>query len=293
METREGMVLSTGLCAEQRADIEALEAACNKAAPLCMKLNWDMLESRPADEVNDLLYYREGRLAGYLGLYSFGHHPSQVEATGMVHPGCRRQGVFTRLYEQGARLSRERGADKLLLVAEERSQPGGAFARRRGLCLEGAEYRMNCQSFFPRNPTLSGLLVRPAVRKDVPALSELDRIAFGNGDFAFGDDLSNICVAELDGCVVEKIGMNHERELAYVFGVVVRPEHRGHGYGRAMLQHVLTEHFARKSAPAILEVDAQNTVAQGLYHSCGFENVTCYQYYAKVLNPDQHAGPIG
>lgn len=57
---------------------------------------------------------------------------------------------------------------------------------------------------------------------------------------------------------------------AYVFDVEVRAEHRGHGYGRALM--LLAETIAlREGVPLIgLHVFADNTPAQRLYESLGY-----------------------
>lgn len=49
--------------------------------------------------------------------------------------------------------------------------------------------------------------------------------------------------------------------------ILVKPEYRGKGYGRALLQTAIENNFPRKM---VLEVDADNTTALNLYLSLGF-----------------------
>ncbi|WP_069173296.1 GNAT family N-acetyltransferase [Streptomyces griseus] len=70
-------------------------------------------------------------------------------------------------------------------------------------------------------------------------------------------------------------------EIGYVFDVEVAEEHRGHGYGRALMR--LAEQLTLEAGPARLglHVFASNTPALRLYESLGYE-VTQYNL-AKAL----------
>jgi ribosomal protein S18 acetylase RimI-like enzyme len=71
--------------------------------------------------------------------------------------------------------------------------------------------------------------------------------------------------------------------MGYVFGVAILPDFRGRGYGRAMLDAVLKRHFQQSGAPVILEVAVKNDGALTLYKSCGFAEITIYDYYEMKL----------
>jgi len=63
---------------------------------------------------------------------------------------------------------------------------------------------------------------------------------------------------------------------AWIYDIVVAPEHRGQGYGRALLAGAERE-AARRGATTIgLNVFGSNTVARTLYESAGYE-VTALQ----------------
>jgi ribosomal protein S18 acetylase RimI-like enzyme len=266
-----------------RAQIRDLESICGKHEPLCMKLNWDMLETRVPEETNDLLWYEDGRLVGFLGLYGFGVQPSEIELTGMIHPGFRRQGIFTRLFRAAEQLCRERGAERLLLIAERQSLSGAGFAASAGCRYDFSEYRMICNEHAEATAP-AGFALRPVKQDDTAFLQNLDEICFGRS-FPGGYDreLEGLSVAMLDGREIGKIGLNYENGLGYIFGVCILPEYRGRGYGRAMLDAVLNRHFAAGDTPVILEVAVKNNGALTLYKSCGFSELTIYDYYELKL----------
>jgi len=65
-----------------------------------------------------------------------------------------------------------------------------------------------------------------------------------------------------------------------IYGFVVRPEYRGKGYGRQLLQEAIRIIRDEGSQEIMLDVDVDNTNALGLYLSCGFEIKTTYDYYS-------------
>ena len=142
-----------------------------------MKLNWDMLDTRPENETNDLLYYEDGTLAGYLGLYGFGSKPEEIEITGMVHPHYRRRGICSKLFSEAVLMSRSRGAGRMLLISERQSASGLAFAKKAGLPYSFSEYRMLCSTYQPQKHT-EAFSLRPATDGDTPFLMKLDEICF-------------------------------------------------------------------------------------------------------------------
>ncbi len=69
-----------------------------------LKLEWGVLRSRPVDEVRDLLWWEDGRLLGFLGLYVFSGQ--DLEVTGMVDPDARRRGIGRELFDAALPLCR-------------------------------------------------------------------------------------------------------------------------------------------------------------------------------------------
>lgn len=85
----------------------------------------------------------------------------------------------------------------------------------------------------------------------------------------------SMCVIEDHGVTVADIWLRHGEApgFAYVFSVEVRPEHRGHGYGRAAM--LVGEDMARAGGDSCvgLNVFGHNHVAIRLYESMGYRCV--------------------
>ena len=84
MTIKQGLYRAQGLSQTVLAEIEQLMRVCNAHEGLDLKINLQLLRSRPHDEINDFLYYEQDVLVGFLGLYSF--NPHEGEISGMVHP---------------------------------------------------------------------------------------------------------------------------------------------------------------------------------------------------------------
>ncbi|WP_264806168.1 hypothetical protein [Cytobacillus sp. NCCP-133] len=76
-------------------DIQHLQQMCEEKGRLDLKLNWDSLRTRPDGSEFDFFQYDEqGKLIGFLALYTFGR---LMELCSMVHPEHRQNGVFSHL----------------------------------------------------------------------------------------------------------------------------------------------------------------------------------------------------
>ena len=265
-------------------EIKALLEACSRREPLNMKLNWNMLEERPADEENDLLCYDEGKLIGYMGLYHMEKSSTEIEVTGMVHPDYRRQGIFKELYNTARQKCAERGAEKILLISERCSEAGRAFAESAGGQHVSSEYKMRFEGqTVPDFPSV-GIALRTAEPRDYSRLVALDRVCFGLPEGEMDEDYcrqayESTFVADLEGEMVGKIGVLVEGQEGYIFGVGVKPEYRGRGYGREILSLAMLDLLARRINSTFLEVAVANERALTLYKSSGFKENSIYNYY--------------
>lgn len=277
------LVSARGLSAQELEDIARLEAICCRKDPLTMKLNWDMLETRSTDEINDFLHYDGDELIGFLGLYGLG---SEIEITGMVHPDSRRQGIFTKLFQAARQEFQTRNCSKVLLVTERSSESGTGFVKHVGSRYAFSEYRMRfAEKAVPDFPQ-QGITLRKVGQTDLPELRQLHSECFDlpeDGDEYTPAAYDSLYIAELEGESIGKIGVSIEGQNSYIFGFGIRPERRGHGYGREVLSRVLQELLSQRRTPAILEVAVENETALSLYRSCGFREMTVYDYYELSL----------
>ncbi len=266
--------------------IRDLEELCGEGGRVHIMLNWAMLERRDASESNDLFYFENGFLAGYLGLFGYSKNAPELEASGMVAPDFRRRGIFRTLLGAAEREAGRRGAEKLVLAADCGEPSGAAFACSCGYAPERTELMMRCESDGWEPAGEYALMFRKASLRDAKELAYLDMLCFGlppeqaNGFYEEGLH-GDIYIAQQDGRPVGKVGVADE-ETGSIFGLAVAPGCRRRGYGREILDFVLG-HIFENSRSATLEVDERNRAAIALYESAGFETQTRFCYFAKRL----------
>jgi ribosomal protein S18 acetylase RimI-like enzyme len=275
-----------GLSIQQLQEVRGLEAACRRPGSLNLKLNWDMLDKRSENEINDFLCYADQKLIGFLGLYVLG---AQIEITGMVHPDYRRSGIFRKMFHAARQECLKKGFGRILIVTEHASKAGIAFARQAGSRYAFSEYRMQfAEKMVPDFPS-RGIALHRATPEDIAELVRLDAEGFGlpetggNCESLPENRYDSTYVAKLDGKILGKIAAHRDGANNYIFGFVIKPEMRRHGYGREVLVRMLRKLLAEGKDSVILEVAVANERALSLYQSCGFKEVTVYDYYE--LNP--------
>jgi GNAT superfamily N-acetyltransferase len=133
--------LARGFSPDALSALASLEAETVSADGGRLKLEWKTLQSRSGDHVEDVLWWDNGRLVGFVGLYAFGD--PTVELAGMVHPDYRRQGIGTRSLGEAIELCRVRSERQLLLVAPRASVGARVLAESRGGFLGHSEHVLN------------------------------------------------------------------------------------------------------------------------------------------------------
>ena len=85
-----GLVAAKGLSEEWLQQIIDLAEVCeaHDGFDLSINLNLSMLQNRSPEQTNDFLYFQDGKLVGFLGMYAI-VSPKEVEISGMVHPDYR------------------------------------------------------------------------------------------------------------------------------------------------------------------------------------------------------------
>jgi ribosomal protein S18 acetylase RimI-like enzyme len=133
-----------------------------------------------------------------------------------------------------------------------------------------------------------GITLRKAEPIDYPELINLDALCFGISKAEAksnqqNDAYKSTYAAELEGELIGKIGVLMEREDGYICGFGIKPEYRGRGYGRQVLSLTLKKLLSEQISTVLLEVAVKNENALSLYKSCGFNEVTAYDYYEIIL----------
>lgn len=279
----DGIVRCCGLRKEELEELSQLRKLVDKHDGLIMKLNWNMLENRSDQEANEFIYRVDGKIVGFLGMYSF--ISKEAELSGMVHPEYRRKGIFTSLFQEAVMECKKRGTSNLLLICPRSSQAARGWAECQGGSYAHSEYEMECFE-SPNTERISiAAVIRRVAGGDEHGAAELDTICFG-GDFEdnlarmvkrMRDTDRSMYFATINGRVVGKVGIIHSER--YIGGLAVHPEFRGQGYGRGLLGYAVNK--LRESEPerVMLEVACDNEGALTLYKSCGFTPTTVYDYY--------------
>ncbi|KAF0826185.1 GNAT family N-acetyltransferase [Cytobacillus firmus] len=149
------------LTKKQLDDIRSLQQISEETENIELKLNWDTLKSRPADEKN-LHYGKSGKLLGYLALYNFG---GTVELCGMVHPYHRRKGIFTSLFNEAVKQLTK--ARKLLINAPASSESAKGFIKSSPCTYSFSEYQMKCHKSAEIGTINHEVTMRKAVSSDL------------------------------------------------------------------------------------------------------------------------------
>jgi len=271
--------LARGLDHRRLDAIAALEADVVAVDGGRLKLEWGALTGRPGDTADDALWWSGERLVGFMGIYSFG---SDVEITGMVDPGARREGIGSRLLNAVLSECGRRGHHDVLLIVPRASRGGQLLAQARGGQIEHSEYAL-----IMTDPPAAGSIdpavsLRAADPADAPVLERLLTVAFDHpatavfSRLAAGDQL---LVVERDAAVIGTLRVTSDVDGAGVYGFAIDPDHQGRGIGRDVLRRVCAAEFARGGRRVHLEVEADNARALGLYTSLGFRPENIEDYY--------------
>jgi ribosomal protein S18 acetylase RimI-like enzyme len=273
--------LCAGLSPSALDAIADLERRVVEADGGRLKLEWQSLRHRAGRDVEDLLWWSDERLLGFLGIYS--HGAPDIELAGMVDPRARRRGIGTALLDAALRVCHERGYTATLLVVPRASTAGRALALRRGGTLDHSEHALRLLGPPNDVPEDDRVTIRAATERDLPAVHDLLARGFGwrppEPDGPAKID-PNCLVIERDGVPIGTVRLIREGDDAGIYGFTVHPDHQGRGIGRDVLHRLCRMARAGGAEVVNLEVATDNDRAMNLYTSLGFTQVTTEDYYA-------------
>jgi ribosomal protein S18 acetylase RimI-like enzyme len=249
-----------------------------------LKLEWGDLRHRSGTEVRDLLWWEDGRLLGFLGIYGRGQRP--LEIAGMVDFTARRRGIGLALFEAALPICRNHDIDKLLMVVPRNSAGGSDFARSLGMTYEHSEHALTLGARPDGVSADPALALRRATTTDLPELSRLYRDGFGSGDVdesRLAGERSYTLMITHHGDPIGTIALVRDGARGAIYGFVVGSSHRGNGLGRQALRRACNELFDAGVDHVDLEVEVENDRALGLYTSVGFTLVATDDYYELML----------
>ena len=284
-----GLYTPSSLTPTEIAHIEHLIATCNSYENLRMRLTLDVLGNHPANITHNFLYFVDNTLVGYLTVYPWG--TQKKELTGMVHPNYRRRGIFHSLLSAARNEWSNKGIQKFLLISEHTSHSGLAFLNAIGSHHDFSEHEMVLGIFQKRQFFNERIHTRKAYINDFDALTSIIATDLDNEERAksfvtrlFQEDKRPFYIGILGEEPIGCLNLDETEKEIGIYGFVVRPEYRGRGYGRQILQDVICAIRAKSPKGIMLDVETDNTNALGLYLSCGFEIRTTYDYYSLNFN---------
>ena len=250
-----------------------------------LKLEWGSLNAGAGRNVQELLWWDQDTLLGFLGVYSFGS--PTIELAGMVDPTARGQGIGAALLDAAMPLCTELAATQVLLVVPRQSEGGRALATRRGGALDHSEHALMLSDEPIARQDTPELSLRPALEAD---LLEIHRILAAGFDWVPKDLARSLdspddrlMLAELAGQPVATLRLTRDADLGRIYGFVVDPAVQGRGIGREVLRRACQQLRLDGATAVGLEVAVDNERALGLYTSVGFTEVTTEDYYSLPL----------
>ena len=90
----------------------------------------------------------------------------------------------------------------------------------------------------------------------------------------------NCCwVLEVSGCIVGHGILSVGAGEAHLLNICVNPDFQGKGYGRVLVEHLVSQARSQAAISMFLEVRASNQVAYQLYEKLGFNEVGVRENY--------------
>ncbi len=274
----------------ERGEIQRLAGLCNTLEGLDLKLALDPPPDASLEQPGAFLSYADdGELAGFCSLDG----SRTVEICGMVHPHHRRHGIGTDLLNAARQACMARGATRMLLICEDASQSGRAFAAAHHGHRRFGEHRMVLvDADILRNVAQhdDGLTLRPIAISDQVAIHTFVQVRAAVFDvevdgeqYAVSQGLlsanERYYIAFLNGEAVGCLKLVYEGAAAGIYAFGVLAERRRQGIGRRVLARAVAIAAEQRCQRVWLEVEEENAPALALYRSCGFRETTVYGYF--------------
>src|SRR5690242_8571 len=221
--------------------MRSLAQLCERDEGIDLRITWGALETRSGDVSSDFLYYKDGVLVGFLTADGIGF--DEAEATGMVYPSHRRQGVWRALVAAARAECLRQDTNSLILIADQRSRAAKPACQALGAQYIFSEHKMELAAGSRLAPIERRLDFRRATAEDAPAIATILAEDFGgDAERVRPKILANMqrrsyqyYIARLHDDPVGTVNIQILNDIPYIYGFVVRPEYRGHGYGREIL----------------------------------------------------------
>jgi RimJ/RimL family protein N-acetyltransferase len=267
---RPSIVLLEDLGSRAYEVIGNLEAVCFEHGREALKLELAFKralaerETGGIGEINEFLYYDGKKLIGYLGICGYGGE--SLEICGMTHPAYRCAGVFGKLFSLARDEVNKRGAGSALLLCDRNSDTGQRFIGNTGATFHHSEHEMLLEVGQEKSAAKRTVVLRNA-------------FAVESRESGLETACTKCYLAEAEGVAVGRVRLEILGAEGGIYGLEARPEHRGKGYGRAILLGAVEKLWEGGAKRIRLQVDTANEAALHVYESCGFKIAYTMDYY--------------
>ena len=140
--------------------------------------------------------------------------------------------------------------------------------RKNGLVYQEEQILMDLKEYTPKPVNANIVRYSPEYEVSFRAIHDDEGVYWTAERMLKALDEYDVSIAVENGEAVGYIEMTTLDDENEPIQILVKPECRGKGYGRALLQTAIEKNFPRRM---VLEVDANNTPALNLYLSLGFQ----------------------
>lgn len=286
------LVKTSKLGKNELRDIKKLVTICAKEDKFITKIYWNILQDRKIPEFDDFLYYQDGNLVAYLGLFVF--KENEAEVTALVHPKNRKEGLFNRLFDEAMRELTLRKIGTGLLLCNRGKEPAETIFKKLNAKYSHSEIEME----FKKPAELEGIPtieLRDTGEADVIDLAKMDSACFGT-DFdkmvyRFFNGLKEknrvVWMAVLNGTDVGKVHIRYdEGRRAYIHDLCVPPEQQRKRIATSMVIAAIAKLKSLGYPNIFLDVEESNPNAIALYEKTGFEISAIHDFWRHEINKD-------
>jgi ribosomal protein S18 acetylase RimI-like enzyme len=257
------------------AQILALKEKGEKRLGIGIVLTGDFLRTLDKAGVGALAFINEGNYIGFSFFYSF--EKEEAEVSIFADPDEDWKRVHSLLLEAAITECRGREHFRLLVLNDRRLLSGVELIKMAGGRLAFSEHRMKSNA-VPM-VTAQHIDLRAAGNDD----AMLREIELECHDRFYSKPDQKRYLAMVDGSPIGKIDVYEDGSDAELTGFCVLPWSRGKGFGKAILQRMVSILKAEGKDKITLDVQTDNDVALSLYLKSGFEKELTIDYYAISL----------